>query len=65
VLGEDAAFGRALGLADDWAYQVIKQVGNYGEIWQRNLGADTPIKAERRLNALYQQGGLLFPLPWD
>lgn len=65
LLGEDGVYGRALGLADDWAYQVIKQVGNYGEIWQRNLGADTPIKAERRLNELYKQGGLLFPLPWD
>lgn len=65
VLGEDGTYGRALGLADDWAYQVIRQVGNYGEIWQRNLGADTPIKAERRLNELYKQGGLHFPLPWD
>lgn len=65
VLGEDGAFGRALGLTDDWAYQVIKQIGNYGEIWQRNLGSDTPIKAERRLNELYKQGGLQFPLPWD
>lgn len=65
VLGADDAYGRALGLDQKWARNVIKQVGNYGEIWDRNLGADTPIKAERRLNALQGQGGLHFALPWD
>lgn len=65
VLGADDAYGRALGLDQKWAYNVIKQVGNYGEIWDRNLGANTPIKAERRLNALQANGGLHFPLPWD
>ena len=65
VLGGDDAYGRALGLDQKWAYNVIKQVGNYGEIWDRNLGAGTPIKAERRLNALQGNGGLHFPLPWD
>jgi general L-amino acid transport system substrate-binding protein len=44
---------------------VIGQVGNYGEIWERNLGEGSPIKAERRLNRHYTDGGLLFPLPWD
>lgn len=65
VLGADDTYSRALGLDQRWAYNVIKQVGNYGEIWDRNLGADTPIKAERRLNALQADGGLHFPLPWD
>jgi general L-amino acid transport system substrate-binding protein len=65
VLGSDDAYGRALGLDQRWAYNVIKQVGNYGEIWDRNLGAGTPIKAPRRLNALQADGGLQFPLPWD
>ena len=65
VLGADDAYGRALGLDQKWAYNVIKQVGNYAEIWDRNLGAGTPIKAERRLNALQANGGLHFPLPWD
>ncbi|WP_082731400.1 transporter substrate-binding domain-containing protein [Sphingomonas sp. CCH21-G11] len=65
VLGADDGYGRALGLDQKWAYNVIKQVGNYGEIWDRNLGAGTPIKAERRLNALQGNGGLHFPLPWD
>lgn len=65
VLGADDAYGRALGLDPRWAYNVIKQVGNYGEIWDRNLGAGTPIKAERRYNRLYTDGGLMFPFPWD
>jgi general L-amino acid transport system substrate-binding protein len=65
VLGGDPTFGRVIGLDPRWAYNVIKQVGNYGEIWDRNLGAGTPIKADRRYNRLYTDGGLLFPMPWD
>lgn len=65
VLGGDPSFGRSMGLDPKWAYNVIKQVGNYGEIWDRNLGNNTPIKADRRLNKLYSDGGLMFPLPWD
>ena len=65
VLGADPAFGRAIGLDPRWGYNVIKQVGNYGEIWERNLGGGTRIKAERRLNRSYKDGGLLFPFPWD
>lgn len=65
VLGADDSYGRALGLDQKWAYNVIKRVGNYGEIWDRNLGANTPINAERRLNELQANGGLQFPLPWD
>lgn len=65
VLGETGTYGKTLGLDPKWAYNVIKQVGNYGEIWDRNLGTGTPIKAERRYNRLYTDGGLMFPLPWD
>jgi general L-amino acid transport system substrate-binding protein len=65
VLGADDTYAKPLGLDQRWAYNVIKQVGNYGEIWDRNLGAGTPIKAERRYNRLYTDGGLMFPLPWD
>jgi general L-amino acid transport system substrate-binding protein len=65
VLGADPAFGRAIGLDPRWARNVIKQVGNYGEIWDRNLGAGTRIRAERRLNRPYKDGGLLFAYPWD
>ncbi len=65
VLGADPSFGRSIGLEPDWAYQVIKQVGNYGEIWDRNLGEATPIKVDRGFNKLYTDGGLMFPLPWE
>ncbi|MCI3132836.1 transporter substrate-binding domain-containing protein [Phenylobacterium aquaticum] len=65
VLGGDPKFGREIGLDPRWAYNVIKQVGNYREVWDRNLGDGTPIKAERRYNRLYTDGGLLFPMPWD
>jgi general L-amino acid transport system substrate-binding protein len=65
VLGDDPSFGRSMGLEPDWAYKVIKQVGNYGEIWDRNLGDSTPIKADRGYNKLYTDGGLMFPLPWE
>jgi len=65
ILGEDPAYGQALGLPPTWARDVIAQVGNYGEIWDRNLGEASPIKAERRLNRQYTDGGLLFALPWD
>lgn len=65
VLGADPAFGRAIGLDRRWAYNVIKQVGNYGEIWERNLGGGTRIRAQRRLNRSYKDGGLLFAFPWD
>jgi len=64
LLGEDGAYGQALGLPATWARNVIKEVGNYGEIWDRNLGEGSPIKAERRLNNQYNEGGLLFALPW-
>jgi general L-amino acid transport system substrate-binding protein len=65
VLGGDGGYGRALGLDPRWAYNVVKQVGNYSEVWDRNLGQASPIKADRRLNKLYKDGGLLYPLPWE
>ncbi|MER9273113.1 transporter substrate-binding domain-containing protein [Mesorhizobium sp. M0643] len=65
VLGEEPGFGKPLGLDDKWAYNVIKQMGNYAEIWDRNLGKDSPLKVERGLNALWKDGGLNYPFPWD
>ncbi len=53
-----------LGLNKDWAVQVIKAVGNYGEIFDRNIGPDTPIGLERGLNALWTQGGLIYSPPF-
>ena len=65
VLGGEKGFGSKLEVADDWVYQVVRQLGNYGEIWDRNLGKDSPMNAQRRWNELSSKGGLMFPLPWD
>ena len=55
--------GAKLGLDAKWSYNVIKQVGNYEEIYERNVGPDTPIGLERGLNRLYNHGGLLYAPP--
>lgn len=53
LLGLEGETGRRLGLADDWAYKAIRQVGSYGEIFDRNLGPATPLKLQRGRNALW------------
>jgi len=58
-LGLDARLGRSLWLSDDWTYQIIKQVGNYGESFARNFGAGSKLKLDRALNNLWSKGGLL------
>jgi general L-amino acid transport system substrate-binding protein len=63
LLGLEGIKGSGLGLPDDWAYQIIKQVGNYGEIFGRNVGAGSPLKIERGLNALWKDGGLQYAPP--
>lgn len=62
-LGTLPGLGAPLGLRDDWALQVLRQVGNYGEVFDRNLGAQSPLRLERGLNDLYSRGGLLYPVP--
>ena len=57
-LGVDTDMGRRLGLSADWTQCVIRQVGNYGEIYERHLGQKSPLKLERRLNNLAVKGGL-------
>ncbi len=64
MLGVDGSQGSELGLANDWAYQIIKQVGNYGEIFERNIGPNTPLGIERGLNALWTDGGLQYSPPF-
>lgn len=65
LLGSDELQGRAaLGLAPDWAVSVIAQVGNFGEIFERNLGKDTPLGLARGLNAQWKDGGLLYAPPF-
>jgi general L-amino acid transport system substrate-binding protein len=64
LLGVKGGLGKKLGLDDQWAYRVIKQVGNYGEIFDRNLGKGSPFKLERGLNALWTHGGLIYSPAW-
>jgi general L-amino acid transport system substrate-binding protein len=63
-LGQEGNLGQGLGLANDFAARAIKQVGNYGEIYDRNLGTQTPLKLERGLNRLWNKGGLLYSPPF-
>ena len=59
-----AGYGQWLGLSDDWAYQIIKQVGNYSESFEKHIGVNTPINIARGLNALYSNGGILYAPPF-
>jgi general L-amino acid transport system substrate-binding protein len=63
MLGVTPGMGKALGLDEKWAYNEIKLVGNYGEIFDRNIGASSPLKLERGLNALWTKGGLIYAMP--
>ncbi|MEH6442544.1 MAG: amino acid ABC transporter substrate-binding protein [Oceanospirillaceae bacterium] len=64
LLGEgNAKLGLMLGLEKKWAYNIIKNVGNYSEIFERNVGKETPLKLERGLNALWTQGGIQYSPP--
>ena len=63
LLGVKAGNGKALGLDEKWAYAIIKQVGNYGESFERNVGMGSPLKLQRGINALWTKGGLMYPLP--
>lgn len=64
LLGVEGIKGKGLGLNDDWAYQIVKQVGNYGEVFERNIGQESPLKIDRGLNALWNQGGILYAPPF-
>ncbi len=63
LLGVEGSYGEGLGLTNDWAYRIIKAVGNYGEIFERNVGQGSPIKISRGLNALWNKGGLQYAPP--
>jgi len=63
LLGVTPGMGKALGVDEDWVVKVIKQVGNYGEMFERNVGKNTPLKLDRGLNALWTQGGLQYAAP--
>lgn len=63
LLGVTGSAGKNLGLDEQWAYRIIKQVGNYGESFDRNVGMGSPLRIQRGLNALWTKGGLMYPLP--
>ena len=63
-LGVSPGNGKALGLDEKFAYNIVKQVGNYGEVFERNVGLNTPLGIERGLNALWTNGGLLYSPPF-
>lgn len=63
LIGEEGDFGPAIGLERDWAYNAIKMVGNYAEIFDRNVGPDTPLGIERGVNALWTDGGIQYAPP--
>ncbi len=55
--------GEKLGLDDSWAYNIVSQVGNYGEIFETNVGSGSPLKISRGLNALWSKGGIMYAPP--
>jgi len=63
LLGATGELGEGLGLSTDWAANIIRATGNYGEIFDRNVGPDTPIGLERGLNDLWTRGGLMYAPP--
>ena len=63
-LGVTPGMGKALGLDENWVYNVIKQVGNYGEIYERNVGPNSKLGLERGLNALWTEGGIMYAAPF-
>jgi len=64
LLGTDGDFGSSLGLSKSWAYDVVKAVGNYGEIYERHIGPKTAIGLDRGVNQLWTKGGILYAPPF-
>ena len=60
LLGVEGELGANLGLNADWAYQILKQVGNYSESFERNVGMDSPLKLARGINASWRDGGIMY-----
>ncbi len=63
ILGVDGPKGSGLGIRDDWGYQIIKQVGNYGESFERTVGKGSPLQISRGVNALWNDGGFMYAPP--
>ncbi|MCG8380789.1 MAG: amino acid ABC transporter substrate-binding protein [Gammaproteobacteria bacterium] len=63
LLGVEGDMGEKLGLSNKWVYNIVKQVGNYGESFDEHVGPNTPLKLTRGVNALWNKGGLMYPMP--
>jgi general L-amino acid transport system substrate-binding protein len=63
MLGVTPGAGKALRLDEKWAYQAVKAVGNYGEIFDRNFGKNSALKLDRGMNELWTKGGLMYAMP--
>ncbi len=63
LLGTEGKFGEAIGLTNDWGYRIIKHVGNYGESFEKSVGAGSRLKIARGVNALWTKGGLQYAPP--
>ena len=63
LLGSEGNFGEELGLSNNWALNIIAQVGNYGESYERHVGVNTPLKLARGVNALWTDGGIMYAPP--
>jgi len=63
LLDVDGRTSELLGLEKGWSYRIIQQVGNYAEVFDRNLGEQSPLKLKRGLNALWNQGGIMYAPP--
>ena len=64
LLGTEQTLALGLSLPEDWAFQMIKQVGNYGEMFDRNLGSKSILRLNRGLDALWTRGGLMYAAPF-
>jgi general L-amino acid transport system substrate-binding protein len=63
-LGVTSGNGKSLGLDEKFAYNIVKMVGNYGEVFERNVGVNTSLGIERGFNALWTDGGLMYSPPF-
>ncbi len=63
-LGVTPGYGKAVGVDEKWMYNIVKQVGNYGESYDRHVGPATPLKLDRGQNALWTKGGLMYAIPF-
>ena len=63
LLGKDGELGKGMGLDNDWVVKIVKAVGNYGEIFERNVGAGSRLKIDRGMNKLWNNGGLQYAPP--